>query len=123
MYCGKFLIDKPINFEALKKTMSHARNLKDNPKESCSGGVGASFKYYLLFKKSWRKCNRRMSLIFIFYWVRIYNQPFGYRSNNKIKSIVWNMGDIIEIEDDEYDVEPYQRVRVMLDVTKPLKCF
>ena len=37
------------------------------------------------------------------------------------RSIAKAMREVVEIEDDFLDVNPYRRVRVIIDVTKPLK--
>lgn len=57
------------------------------------------------------------------FWIRLYNLPFGFRSNDNIKTIAMAMGDVMEVEEDFLDVSPFRRVRVMLDITKPLKRF
>lgn len=58
------------------------------------------------------------------FWVRLYNLPFGYRSNEIIKAISASIGEVLEVEDDDYaELEPFRRVKVMIDVTKPIKRF
>lgn len=55
------------------------------------------------------------------FWVRIKNLPFNYRSDEIVKALVGNMGEILEIEEDVLGIGRYRRVRVMMDVTKPLR--
>ena len=55
------------------------------------------------------------------FWIRLYNLPFGDRSNEKIRAISSIVGDVMEVEDHFLEIEQSRRVRVMLDITKPLK--
>ncbi|XP_010682916.1 uncharacterized protein LOC104897677 [Beta vulgaris subsp. vulgaris] len=57
------------------------------------------------------------------FWVRIKNLPFNYRSDEIVKALIGNMGEILEIEEDVLGIGRYRRVRVMMDVTKPLRRF
>ncbi|KAL2926609.1 hypothetical protein RDABS01_000041 [Bienertia sinuspersici] len=55
------------------------------------------------------------------FWARIYNLPFNCRDDEVIKAIASKIGDIMEIEKDDLRLEKFRRVRVMMDVTKPLR--
>lgn len=57
------------------------------------------------------------------FWIRLYNLPFGYRSDERLKIIAKAIGDVMEIEEDFLDVNPFRRVRIWLDVTKISKRF
>ena len=57
------------------------------------------------------------------FWVRIKNLPFNTRSNEVIRALVGSMGEILEIEEDVLGFGRYRRVKVMLDITKPLRRF
>ncbi|XP_021743481.1 uncharacterized protein LOC110709574 [Chenopodium quinoa] len=57
------------------------------------------------------------------FWVRIKNQPFNCRSNSHVRAIVEGMGKVMEIEEDILGIGRYRRVRLMLNITKPLKRF
>ena len=57
------------------------------------------------------------------FWVRIKNLPFNYRSDEVVRALIGNMGDIIELEEDVLGIGRYRRVKVMLDITKPLRRF
>ena len=54
------------------------------------------------------------------FWVRIKNLLFNYRTNNIVKALIGNMGEILEIEEDGLGIGRYKRVKVHLDITKPL---
>ena len=57
------------------------------------------------------------------FWVRIKNLPFNYGSDEIIRASVGNMGEILELEEDVLGIGRYRRVRVLLDVTKPIRRF
>lgn len=53
----------------------------------------------------------------------MYNLPFGCRTNEKISAIARGLGEVMETEEDFLDLNPFRRVRVLVDCTKPLKRF
>ena len=57
------------------------------------------------------------------FWVRLKNLPFNMRSDTVVKTLIGNMGDILEIEEDVLGFGRFRRVKVMLDTTKPLRRF
>ena len=62
-----------------------------------------------------------MVLNFSPFWIQLYNFPFGYRSDDKIRAIAKAVGDVMEVEEDFLDISLFRRIRVWLDITKPLK--
>ena len=50
------------------------------------------------------------------FWVRLYNLPFGFRSVERVRSIAAAIGEVLEVEDDLLEIDPYRRVRFMIDV-------
>lgn len=54
------------------------------------------------------------------FWVRIKNLLFNYRTNNIVKAFIGNMGEILETKEDGLGIGRYKRVKVLLDITKPL---
>lgn len=65
----------------------------------------------------------QVTLIHSPFWVRIKNLPFNIRSDDVIRALVGTMGEILEIEEDVMGFGRYRGVKVMLDVTKPLRRF
>lgn len=141
---GRILTDKPPNFEAMKRTLLHVWNLKDDVIIRSLGVNLFVFQFFhwkdrdrILAGRPWCFENRLlvleeidanaqpsdMVLNFSPFWIRLYNLPFGYRSNDNIKAIAMAVGDVIEIEEDFLDVNLFCRVRVWLDIAKPLKRF
>lgn len=54
------------------------------------------------------------------FWVRIKDLPFNCRSNSICKAIASTLGTVLEIENNDFNLDSYRRVRVNLDITKPL---
>lgn len=57
------------------------------------------------------------------FWIRLKNLPFNMRSNEVVRALIGNMGEILDIEDDVLGFGRYRRVKVMLDTNKPLRRF
>ncbi|XP_056692156.1 uncharacterized protein [Spinacia oleracea] len=57
------------------------------------------------------------------FWVRIENLPFNCRSDAHVKAIAAKLDSLMEIEEDVMGIGKDRRLRVMMDVTKPLRRF
>lgn len=57
------------------------------------------------------------------FWIQLHYMPLGYISDNVVKRIGSKLGDIMEIDPNNFTgvSKEYLRLRVMLDITKPLK--
>lgn len=55
------------------------------------------------------------------FWIRLKNLPLNNRSDDVVRALIGNMGEIIEIEEDVLGFGRYRRVKVMLNVSKPLR--
>nr|CCA66043.1 hypothetical protein [Beta vulgaris subsp. vulgaris] len=55
------------------------------------------------------------------FWIRLKNLPFNMRSNDVVKALIGNLGEILDIEEDVLGIGRYRRVKVLLDVSKPLR--
>lgn len=55
------------------------------------------------------------------FWVHIKNLSFNYRTDDIVRALIGNTGEIIEMEDDVLGIGRYRGVKVLLDVTKPLQ--
>ena len=60
-------------------------------------------------------------LNFSSFWIRLYNLSFGYRSDEKVRAIAKAISEVMELEEYFLDINPYRRLRLWLDITKPLK--
>ncbi|CAO2837904.1 unnamed protein product [Amaranthus hypochondriacus] len=143
---GRLLTERPFNFETMEKFMKHVWNLKEDAIVSPIGEKNLFlFEFFnrgdkdkVLDGRPWCFGDRllilqetsaqlepsQVILNHSPFWVRLYNLPFGYRSNESIKAISAAIGEVLEVEDDDYaEVEPFRRVKIMIDVTKPIKRF
>ena len=55
------------------------------------------------------------------FWIRLKNLPFNMRSDDVVKALIGNMGEILDMEEDALGIGRYRRVKVMLDVSNPLR--
>lgn len=139
---GKLLTAKPINFEALKRTMTNVLNLHNwvvmrsidvntfifqffhcQDKEKVMSGHPWCFEQRLLLLQEISNFTEpsEVNLNYSPFWVRFYNLPIGFCSDDKFKAIASSIGEVMEIEEDVLDIEPFHRVRIMLNILKPLK--
>ncbi|CAO2833719.1 unnamed protein product [Amaranthus hypochondriacus] len=141
---GRILTEKPLNFEAVKRTLLHIWSLKEGvvirslevnlflfqffhwkDREKVLEGRPWCFENKLLVLQEIDDEVQPSELVLNFspFWVRLYNLPFGYRSDERLKVIAKALGDLMEIEEDFLNINPYRRIRVYMDITKPLKRF
>lgn len=113
---GKLLIEKHINFEALKRTMTNVWNLQDGmiscsmdvkifvlqffywqDKEKGMYGRPYCLKQRLLFPQELSnfKQTSKVNLNFSLFWVRLYSLPFGFPLNERIKAISLSVGEVM----------------------------
>lgn len=64
-----------------------------------------------------------MTLNFSPFWICFYNLPFEYRSDEKVKIMAKALREVLVIEEDFLNINPYRGVTVWLDITKSLKRF
>lgn len=55
------------------------------------------------------------------FWVRIKNLPLNCRSDEHVKVLVRDMGEILDLEEDVIGIGRYRRVKIMLNVLRPLR--
>ena len=55
------------------------------------------------------------------FWVRLYNLPFGFRLEERVRSIANFVGEVLDVKEEILEIDPFRRVRIMIDVSKPLK--
>ena len=53
----------------------------------------------------------------------MYDMPLWYKSDEGVKPIAKSLAQCMEIEEDFLDIKPFRRVRVLVDIMKPLKRF
>ncbi|XP_021857275.1 uncharacterized protein [Spinacia oleracea] len=138
---GRMMTDRPYNVEAFKRTMKKVwapvhnlviRVLGPNlyafqffhwkDKEKVLQGRPWCFENTLILMKEIEGDEQPKQVVLTHspFWVRIKKLPFNCRSNAHVKTLVAGMGELIEIEEDILGLDRYRRVKLLLDVTKPL---
>lgn len=141
---GKLLTSKAFNIKAFKRTMIQSWGVQQKvvikaielnlfvfqffhwrDKDKVLAGRPWCFDQQLLLlnEVTGNEQPADVSLSFSPFWVRIHNLPFNCRSPEDINTIASSMGTILEIENDELGLEKFCRVRVLVDVHKPLRRF
>lgn len=139
---GRLLTDRSFNVEAFKRTIttvwapSHGlviRVLKPNlfafqffhwrDMKKVLDGRPWCFDNMLIILKEVDGDEQpdQVSLIYSPFWIRLKNLPFNMRSDEVVRALIGNLGEIIDIEKDVLGFGRYRRVKVMLDITKPLR--
>ncbi|XP_021761808.1 uncharacterized protein LOC110726645 [Chenopodium quinoa] len=142
MLIGRLVTNRPYNVEAFKSTMIKVwtlsnkliiRTLSPNlyvfqffhwrDKEKVLTGRPWCFDNMLLVLKEIEGGEQpeQVSLFHSPFWVRLRNLPFNCRSDNDVRELVINLGDLMEIEKDVLGLDRFRRVRVMINVPKPLR--
>ena len=62
-----------------------------------------------------------MALLHCPFWIRLYNLPLDCRSVNHVRRIGGSLGEVVEVETDGVMWDNSVRIKVMIDVSKPLK--
>lgn len=141
---GRILTEKALNFDAVKRTLLHIWSLKNGVVICAIGANLFLFQFFhwkdrekILLGRPWCFENKLivlqemdkdyipadMVLNFSPFWIRLYDVPFGYRSEERVCAIAKSVGPVLEVEDDFFALNQFCRVRVMVDVTKPLRRF
>lgn len=139
---GKVYSERPYNFDAFKRTMTliwavpkgmifraiengyfviQFANVRD--REKVLDGSPWTFDQHLVLLSE-IKGSVQPSAINIThcpFWLRMYNLPLDSRSEKDVRTIAGSMGEILEVETDEVLWDRSARVRVLLDITKPLR--
>lgn len=141
---GRFLTEKNINFQAMKNVLASLWRPKEGMEIHDLGGYRYSFVFYhvmdvqrvmeggpwsfeqsmLVYKKLEEMENpQELQLNEVVIWVQIYELPKGFISENILKNVGDYIGKFIKTDPTNYDGswKPYVRVRIMMNVLKPLK--
>lgn len=142
MLVGRLLTDRPFNVDAFKRTMIQAwamtgrvvvRNIGPKlfafqffhwrDKEKVLQGCPWCFDQQLLIltEITGDEQPTEVALNHSPFWVRIRNLPFNCRSKEAVRAVANCLGEIVEVEEDEFGIDKDRRVRVIMDVRKPLR--
>ena len=141
---GRFLTDKPINFTAMKNTLASVWepgkgiNIKEvgagrylfqfyhevDVNMVLNNGPWTFNQYTLVLKRIMADDQvDRVPLNHVSFWVQIHHLPIGFRTSKIIQNIGDYVGQFMESDDNNCTGtwQHYLRVRVSIDIQKPLK--
>ncbi|XP_074327899.1 uncharacterized protein LOC141665815 [Apium graveolens] len=141
---GKFLTEKNINFQAMQNIMATLWRPKEGMKVHDIGGLRYSFVFFhkmdvqkvleggpwsfeqatlVLHQLVTREDPSAVKLQDVEMWVQVYDIPRGLLSENILRSVDNLVGKFIRMDTNALDGvwKPYARIRVMINVEKPLK--
>lgn len=139
---GRVLSNRPYNFEALKRTLNQIWSItKGALFRSIENGLfvvqfaTAKDKSKVMAGRPWTFDNNlvlleeiegsiqpsNISLTRCPFWVRLYNLPMDSRAENFVRLIGGCIGEVLEVESDGIAWDRSARVKVCLDVSKPLR--
>lgn len=142
MLVGRLLTDRPFNVDAFQRTIiqswamtgkavvrSIGPNLfafqffhwRDKEKVILGGPWCFDNQLLILSEVTGDEQPTEVALNFSPFWVRIRNLPFNCRINAHVKAVAGCLGAVLEVEDDDVGIDKDRRVRVLLDVRKPLR--
>lgn len=139
---GKVIASRSFNFDALKRTMNQIWAISKNAlfRQIEEGLFVVQFanmrdRNKVLKGRPWTFDNHLVMLQEIEgevqpsniamthcpFWLRIYNLPMDCRSEISIRTVAGGLGEVLEVDFDGVGWDKSARVRVMLDITKPLR--
>lgn len=139
---GHVLTVRPYNFEAFKKTMTQIWSISKKPlfraienglfvvqfacardRKKVLDGCPWTFDQNLVMMseiaEGTQPSDIRLSLSP--FWIRLYNLPMDNRSEHHVRLIGNCLGEVLEIESDGVEWDTSARIKVLMDVTKPLR--
>lgn len=141
---GRFLTENNINFQAMQNVMASLWRPKEGMEIQDIGGYKYSFVFYHImdlrkvieggpwsFEQNtlvYKQVNgtedlQTMELNKVEIWVQVHDVPKGFISENIMKSVGMYVGKYMKSDPANFDGtwKPYARIRVVLDIQKPLR--
>ena len=139
---GRVLSKRPYNFEAFKRTMNQIWMISKTAlfrvienglfivqfatardRAKVLDGRPWSFDQHLVLldeiEGSVQPSDIKMN--FSPFWIRIYNLPLDCRSDKHVNNLARSVGNVLEIDNDGVEWDSSARVKVMLDISRPLR--
>ncbi|XP_021775173.1 uncharacterized protein LOC110739027 [Chenopodium quinoa] len=141
---GRLVTERPYNVEAFKNTMMKVWALQDNLVIRVLGPNLYAFQFFHWRDKEKVKAGRpwcfdnlllvlrevegdeqpeKIPLFHCLFWVRIQFLSFNCRSDEDVKELVANWGEVLELEEDTLGLDRFRRAKIMINVAKPLRHF
>lgn len=142
MLVGKVISERAVNLEALRRTMSQiwalhrymvVRVIGTNTfvfqffhwkdKEKVMDGRPWCFDQKLLVIDAIKGDEQpsQVNLDTSPFWTRIYNLPFNCRTEAEVRAIASCLGPVMEVDVDDFGLERFCRVKILLNILKPLR--
>ena len=142
MLVGKVITERTVNLDALRRTMNQiwalnhglvVRMIDTNTfafqffhwkdKEKILAGRPWSFEQKLLVLQAIEGDEQPSQVVLDSspFWVRIYNLPFNCRAEEDIRAVTACLGLVLEVDVDDFGLERFCRVKIMLNIFKPLR--
>lgn len=139
---GRVLTKRPYNFEAFKRTMNQIWMISKPALFRAIGNglfiiqfVSQRDREKVLDGRPWTfdQCLVLLDVIKVGvqpsdivlnhspFWIRLYNLPLESRSVKHVRSFAQNLGEVMDIDDDGVEWDKSARVKVAMDVTRPLR--
>ena len=139
---GKVLNVRSYNFEAMKRTLNQIwsiskgalfRSIENdlfvvqfaNPRDKNKVMAGRPWTFdqslVLLNEIDGKAQPSNISLTHCPFWVRLYNLPMDSRTESRIKLIGGGLGTVMEVDHDGIVWDKSARLKILVDVTKPLR--
>ncbi|XP_019102985.1 uncharacterized protein LOC109133730 [Beta vulgaris subsp. vulgaris] len=139
---GKVLNVRSYNFEAMKRTLNQIwsiskgalfrpiendlfvvqfANLRDKNKVLVGRPWTFDQSLVILNEIDGKAQPSNISLTHCPFWVRLYNLPMDSRTERRIKLIGGGLGTVVEVDHDGIAWDKSARLKILLDVTKPLR--
>lgn len=139
---GRLLTERPYNMEAFKRTMQKVWTPSHNliiraigpnlfafqflhwrDKEKVMNGRPWCWENNLVVLNEIKgdELPKTVNLNFSPFWIRVRNLPFNCRSDAYVRALTKDIGEFIEIEEDVLGLERYRRIRIAMDITKPIR--
>nr|CCA66039.1 hypothetical protein [Beta vulgaris subsp. vulgaris] len=142
MLVGKVLSTRAVNLDALKRVMTQIWSLNSNMVVRAIDSNSFIFQFFhwkdkakILDGRPWLFDQKLLVIDEILgdtqpsdvvletspFWVRIYNLPFNCRSDTEVRAIAGGLGPVLEVDIDDFGLERFCRVKVELNIFKPLR--
>ena len=142
MLVGKVITDRTVNLDALRRTMNQiwalnhglvVRTIDTNTfvfqffhwkdKEKILEGRPWSFEQKLLVLQPIEGDEQPSQVVLDSspFWVRLYNLPFNCRAAEDVRVVASCLGPVLDVDVDDFGIERFCRVKVMLNIFKPLR--
>lgn len=139
---GRVMTVRTFSFEAFKKTMNQiwaiskpalfrpiehglfvVQFASTRDKTKVMDGCPWTFDQHLVMMKDIESGfpPSEIELIYCPFWIRIYNLPLDSRSKKHVAAIGGSIGEVLEVESNDISWDKSARVKILLNVTKPLR--